>query len=259
MAEVKKFLSYDGLGKVWTKIKKNFIPFGQTIENNNCFGARRLLIQEIDNAFWAGEKRFTVSVNGSTELSTIKNLFNNCFENSVDIPAGETSVINIRPGGGSSYIFPGLPYGIIKIAFYYTSIPESISARTYVNYQQHTVGWHDIVLEEVSTASNNRLYQGRISWHQISDIEISITASSSTICRCTQILYYLDRPSVVNQLEGFSKASEQILYYNLTAPKFIKSGGTSNQFLKADGSVDSNTYLTTIEEMGTTEINNICV
>lgn len=29
---------------------------------------------------------------------------------------------------------------------------------------------------------------------------------------------------------------------NLTAAKFIKSGGTSSQFLKADGSVDSNTY-----------------
>lgn len=31
---------------------------------------------------------------------------------------------------------------------------------------------------------------------------------------------------------------------NITAAKFIKSGGTSSQFLKADGSVDSNTYLT---------------
>lgn len=32
---------------------------------------------------------------------------------------------------------------------------------------------------------------------------------------------------------------------NVTAAKFIKSGGTSSQFLKADGSVDSNTYLKT--------------
>ena len=31
---------------------------------------------------------------------------------------------------------------------------------------------------------------------------------------------------------------------NITAPSFIKSGGTSSQFLKADGSVDSNTYIT---------------
>ena len=33
--------------------------------------------------------------------------------------------------------------------------------------------------------------------------------------------------------------------YNITANTFVKSGGTSSQFLKADGSVDSNTYLTT--------------
>ena len=33
--------------------------------------------------------------------------------------------------------------------------------------------------------------------------------------------------------------------YNITGNSFIKSGGTSSQFLKADGSVDSNTYLTT--------------
>lgn len=33
---------------------------------------------------------------------------------------------------------------------------------------------------------------------------------------------------------------------SITAAKFIKSGGTSSQFLKADGSVDSNTYLTSL-------------
>ena len=32
---------------------------------------------------------------------------------------------------------------------------------------------------------------------------------------------------------------------NITATKFVKSGGTSSQFLKADGSVDSNAYSTT--------------
>ena len=31
---------------------------------------------------------------------------------------------------------------------------------------------------------------------------------------------------------------------NLTAPAFIKTGGTSSEFLKADGTVDTNTYLT---------------
>ena len=33
---------------------------------------------------------------------------------------------------------------------------------------------------------------------------------------------------------------------NINANSFVKSGGTSAQFLKADGSVDSNTYLTSV-------------
>ena len=38
---------------------------------------------------------------------------------------------------------------------------------------------------------------------------------------------------------------------NLTATSLIKSGGTSSQFLKADGSVDSSTYLTSYTETDT--------
>jgi activator of HSP90 ATPase len=34
---------------------------------------------------------------------------------------------------------------------------------------------------------------------------------------------------------------------SITANAFIKSGGTSSQFLKADGSVDSSTYLSTAD------------
>jgi len=37
----------------------------------------------------------------------------------------------------------------------------------------------------------------------------------------------------------------------VTATSFVKSGGTSSQFLKADGSIDSNTYLTTLSESDT--------
>lgn len=38
--------------------------------------------------------------------------------------------------------------------------------------------------------------------------------------------------------------------YKITADKFIKSGGTSSQFLKADGSIDSSIYLTTTSLLG---------
>lgn len=41
---------------------------------------------------------------------------------------------------------------------------------------------------------------------------------------------------------GYLPLSGGTLTGDLTAPKFIKTGGTSSQFLKADGSVDSNSY-----------------
>jgi hypothetical protein len=57
-----------------------------------------------------------------------------------------------------------------------------------------------------------------------------------------------------------------VIVGSTTASSFIKSGGTSSQFLKADGSVDSNTYLTaeadtlgTVTNRGATTTNNITV
>lgn len=42
---------------------------------------------------------------------------------------------------------------------------------------------------------------------------------------------------------------------SITATSLIKSGGTSSQFLKADGSVDTNTYLTSVSNIDTTNFN----
>ena len=48
-----------------------------------------------------------------------------------------------------------------------------------------------------------------------------------------------------------TSATAQTKSGSLTASSFIRSGGTSSQFLKADGSVDSNTYLTTTSASNT--------
>lgn len=47
-------------------------------------------------------------------------------------------------------------------------------------------------------------------------------------------------------LTNYSMGNGASGYASVTASSFIKNGGTSSQFLKADGSVDSNTYLTGI-------------
>jgi hypothetical protein len=53
---------------------------------------------------------------------------------------------------------------------------------------------------------------------------------------------------------GTTTPSEKLeVLGNIKADKFIKTGGTPSQFLKADGSVDSNTYLTTSSAAGAYE------
>ena len=44
-------------------------------------------------------------------------------------------------------------------------------------------------------------------------------------------------------VQGSSRFLSSVTGTSITADSFIKSGGTSSQFLKADGSVDSSTYL----------------
>ena len=45
----------------------------------------------------------------------------------------------------------------------------------------------------------------------------------------------------------------------ITATSFVKSSGTSSQFLKADGSIDTSTYLTSISNIDTTNFNSSAI
>jgi hypothetical protein len=73
----------------------------------------------------------------------------------------------------------------------------------------------------------------------------------------------LGNVDVSNDLNVLSNSS---VLGSTTANSFIKSGGTSSQFLKADGSLDSNTYITSstetldsVTDRGNTTINAISV
>jgi len=59
-------------------------------------------------------------------------------------------------------------------------------------------------------------------------------------------------------VQGSSRFLSSVTGTNITADSFIKSGGTSSQFLKADGSVDSSTY-GTITKVGNTASGDVTV
>ena len=63
--------------------------------------------------------------------------------------------------------------------------------------------------------------------------------------------------AIVMSINGTEKVS--ISSTAITAPSFVKSGGTSSQFLKADGSIDSNAYATQSTVNGLSYINGVAL
>lgn len=74
----------------------------------------------------------------------------------------------------------------------------------------------------------------------------TFTESSATASVTAPTTYY--NGAIITQKDGAATVNG-----NLTATQFIRSGGTSAQFLKADGSIDSSTYLTSAS--GVTTVN----
>ena len=137
----------------------------------------------------------------------------------------------------------GYPYGYLEVAFYYTSIPESVTCRVYSDWAQNP-GWHSITLTNVCKNSNQALYRGvNTGFYGVTQMEITINAKDTVTANVTEVAFYQTR-GTLQQMAVFNKTVAQTLYHDLTGTKFIVSGGTSSQFLKADGSLDSNTYIT---------------
>ena len=178
-------------------------------------------ISKIDNAFYAADRRWSVT---GTNISNINGLFDGNYESQSTITAGNTAVISIDfdPNHNNSAYFPGYPYGYILVSFYYTHGPANVSGRVYCNYNAHGIGWHSISFSPISDNTNGAIvykseHQGS---YNISQLEITITADPSSNTSVTQIEMHLDRPSS-NRTPFLSKYSDETLYYNLTAPKFI--------------------------------------
>ena len=106
---------------------------------------------------------------------------------------------------------------------------------------------------------NLRIYSDKVQFgdnviYHAGNLTLSTLAGSTAIGSSTNPVYYTGSAFAACNLsttyapynaDGYLPLSGGTMTGNLTAPKFIKTGGTSSQFLKADGSVDSNTYITT--------------
>lgn len=178
-------------------------------------------ISKIDNAFYAADKRWTITA--TNYEGNVSSLFDGNYETMLQIRNGNTSVITMN--FSNTTYFPGYPYGYILISFYHVCKPSSISCRVYCNYSAHGIGWHNISFSPMSdnTSSNITYRSAHQGYYQISQIEITIvgdTTNSYGYTGVNQIEMHLDRPDS-SKNPFLSKYGAETLYYNLTAPKFI--------------------------------------
>lgn len=189
-----------------------------------------------DNHLYAADKRFAVTLTG-TGATNLSYLFDGSFESSVTITEDQ-AVLHIKHPTAGNVWTEGLPYGNFYVVFY-DSDAENVTGRVYCNYDGHGIGWHDLTATHVRP----HVWELDNDYHQLSDLEITITkpASSAFIQLC-QVLYEVTRSAGPDHAAVMSKYCYQKTNYDIEAAGFIKTGGTSSQFLKADGSVDWNTY-----------------
>ena len=236
-------LNLDDVADGSSRKLSNYIPYSEILSTINGFDNRRLWQYEIHNTLWAANKRYDVTLTGFNNNNASASLFDGSFETNVVVPKEGTGIILISGKNGSKMWGGGYPYGYLEVAFYYTNIPESVTCRVYSDWAQNP-GWHNVTLTNVDKNNNQALYRGvNTGFYGVTQVEITINAKDSVTANVTEVAFYQTR-GTLQQMAVFNKTVAQTLYHDLTGTKFIVSGGTQSQFLKADGSLDSNTYAT---------------
>ncbi len=106
------------------------------------------------------------------------------------------------------------------------------------------------------TKSDGGTYTTNISGYVTTQIANLVDSAPTTLDTLNELAAALgDDPNfattIANSIGSKVSKSGDTMTGNLTAPKFITSGGTSSQFVKGDGSLDSSTYLTSYSETDT--------
>ena len=284
-------------GKALYTALQDKMGYGGVVQNTNPFGGKTLYINTIDNALSFANKRYWVTatihkkvVNGVTYPKAINAgditkiqwedspvvsdvsssagvLFNNCYEDGINVPSDSYLKVHIDFNADGTTDYSGYPYGTLYLSYYYVGTPEKALYRTYNTYEAHTVGYKQAQFNDyIGTNTSSGYIQsltdsGNYCRRFLEFVIFGRSSSSSYATRLTQIEWKLERPS-------FSKTTPLLTNYgtnycyqhffvgnknNITkihldpdngniSCSSLTVGGTSAQFLKADGSVDSNTY-----------------
>lgn len=236
----------------------SYIPTAQAIKNfavkkgdylmptNFNVVNKAVQINMINNGFYAADKRATVTLTGFKSNADPAKLFDGDYNASCVIESGGTGTVLIEFDSA-----PGTyTYGKLYVVFYYSGyqpiVANPISVRVYGRARGGGAwGWYSAytdIKKQNSIEGDNTIFVGsNESVYNITKWEITIQAGNRDV-RVSQIEHAWSRGSQQMMPAVTKFAIKQDLYGDVEAPKFIKRGGTSSQFLKADGSVDSTSY-----------------
>lgn len=205
-----------------------FYPYA----NDSKLGA---YISTINNRFYSADLRYTVT---TTNLSGNKHLlFDDNYDDRMQMDPGTTATITIE---GYNFVYNN---GYIMLYFYLYNayplkFPKSITAKATV--QSGT----EYTLNRATAIESGNTIAFQIGLEYLTKLEFTIVSQDDAYCGITNIDYFTRcTENTTRDCAVVTKYNANTLYHNLTAPKYIVKNGTSSQFLKADGSLDSTSYL----------------
>lgn len=235
----------------------NYIPFGHTLLTNNPFTSTtksQLYVSKINNRLYSANERFVVkhsyyNSEGNKEGDLNISLFDGNYEHYVTskgegkyavLYIGKCEEEDLESCSTNLWTYGG---GQILLSYYSTWQPNEITVEIY--YKEDSSGkprgWHSCT----TTKLFGTVYSAKLP-NRNNIIAIKITYDlkvyTSYCSALTQVEYYGTRSTISEESAVTKHPIIQNLYGELVVPKITKRGGTSAQFLKADGSVDSTTY-----------------
>ncbi len=159
-------------------------------------GAPYLRASQLNNLFYAADKRFTITKTGTTITYTPSGLFDNDYEDiPVKIGDGNTVTLNlslIDKGEYSSHLI--YSYGKIVVHFYSTYNTESVRARVKTKNAGETYEWRDWVngVDISRSGSYHVMVMNMQNNYLCTEVEVEITASGNDVWP-SEIEWNMDR------------------------------------------------------------------
>lgn len=198
----------------------------------------------LHNALYRADRTCSVTLTNVSWSSS--NLFNNNYESYIQIT--HNSVWKILIEKDWNWILWWYSTWDLYLSFYSSREPRAlnkISARWYTDYQNRWWAdfWEPILIQQWVVWPNVVKLSSPHSY-RLQKIEINLTEDSDKDLWITQVEFQPSRWNWIQNLSVVTKYWNSDIYWTIRADAIAKIWWTSSQFLKADWSVDSNTYIT---------------